>query len=75
MSRLLAVCEKGREFEDRRDAAILRVFIDTGARLAEVTNLKINDIDLESGLLQVLGKGRRPRILSIGSQSNRMPSM
>ena len=61
LSRLLSVCEKGREFEDRRDAALLRVFIDTGARLAEVTNLKISDVELESGLLQVLGKGRRPR--------------
>ena len=65
LSRLLAVCEKNREFEDRRDAAILRVFIDTGARLAEVTNLTLSDIDLASGLLQVLGKGRRPRTVSI----------
>ena len=71
LSRLLAICEKGREFEDRRDAAILRVFIDTGARLAEVTNLKLGDVDLDSGLLQVLGKGRRPRILSIGNRTTR----
>ena len=32
---LLATCERGTSFEDRRDAAIIRVFIDTGARRAE----------------------------------------
>ena len=42
LSRLLAVCEKNREFEDRRDAAILRVFIDTGARglISEVVEIE-----------------------------------
>ena len=42
----------------RRDAALIRVFIDTGARLSEVTNLRWNpdddtqnDIDLERGVL------------------------
>lgn len=32
MTKLLATCERGQSFEDRRDAAILRVFMDTGAR-------------------------------------------
>lgn len=31
---LLATCDRGQEPEDRRDAAIIRVFIDTGARLS-----------------------------------------
>lgn len=35
----LSTCDKGQETEDRRDAAIIRVFIDTGTRLSEVTNL------------------------------------
>lgn len=33
-------CERGSGFEDRRDAALIRVFIDTGARRAEVANLR-----------------------------------
>ena len=37
---LLATCEKGKSFEDRRDASLIRVFVDTGARLSEVTNLR-----------------------------------
>jgi len=48
-------------FAGRRDAAILRLFIDTGARRAEVANLRwvpaepdTNDVDLDSGLVRVL---------------------
>ena len=41
LRRLLATCERGTSFEDRRDAAIIRVFIDTGARRAEVAGLRI----------------------------------
>ena len=75
---LLATCDKGQETEDRRDAAIIRVFIDTGARLTEVTNLRwhpsdeaLSDVDLERGILRVLGKGRRERVLAIGRKTVR----
>ena len=71
LTRLLVTCDKGNDFEDRRDAALLRIFVDTGARLAEVTNLTLDDVDLELGLLQVMGKGRRPRVLSIGKRTSR----
>jgi site-specific recombinase XerD len=39
LRRLLKACE-GTKFEDRRDAAILRTFIDTGCRLGEVAGLR-----------------------------------
>ena len=38
---LIAVCEKDGSFEGRRDAAMIRVFADTGARLSEVANLRL----------------------------------
>ena len=31
---LLARCDKGQDFESRRDSALIRVFVDTGARLS-----------------------------------------
>ena len=75
---MLATCERGQDFESRRDAALIRVFIDTGARLSEVANLRWsldddakNDVGLADGILRVLGKGRRERILSIGSKTVR----
>jgi site-specific recombinase XerD len=60
---------KGTTFVDRRDNAILRVFIDTGARLAEVTGLTVDDVDLDSRTADVLGKGRRHRFLSLSHKT------
>ena len=61
---LLAACDKGQSTEDRRDAAIIRVFIDTGARLSEITNLwwhpinaSLSDVELDQRILRVLGEG------------------
>ncbi len=36
LSALLRTVEAGKSFDDRRDAAILRTFVSTGARVAEV---------------------------------------
>ncbi len=75
---LLSTCDKGQSAEDRRDAAIIRVFIDTGARLSEITNLRwhptdasLSDVELDQGILRVLGKGRRERVLAVGKKTVR----
>jgi site-specific recombinase XerC len=65
---LLKVCE-GSDSVGRRDTAILRVFVDTGAWLAEVANLKMNNVDLDDQTLTVLGKGSRIRVLPIGAKT------
>ena len=75
---LVSVCDRDTSFEGRRDAALVRVFIDTGARLQEVTNLRFNleddtqnDVSLDQGIIRVLGKGRRERVLAIGKRTIR----
>jgi site-specific recombinase XerD len=75
---LLAACERDRSFGGVRDAAILRIFLDTGARLAEIANLRwdpadaeVNDVALDDGLIRVLGKGRRERVLALGRKTIR----
>ena len=68
LRRLLRACD-GRTFEDRRDAALVALYLDTGARLSEVANLGLADVDLESRSVQVLGKGRRPRVLPLGARA------
>ena len=42
-------------------AAILRLLIDCGLRLAELTNLTVEDIDWDHEVIVVVGKGSRPR--------------
>lgn len=72
---LLAACD-GPGLEDRRDMALLRVFIGTGARLSEVAGLRwtpadpsTNDVDLDVGVIRVMGKGRRERVVGIGTKA------
>jgi integrase/recombinase XerC len=50
-----------------RDRALLEVLYSAGLRLAELHGLDIVDIDGERGLVRVLGKGRKERIVPLGS--------
>lgn len=65
---LVRATERDTTMQGRRDAALIRVFIDSGARLAEVAALTIEDMNLESGTVRLMGKGRRARINPIGSR-------
>jgi site-specific recombinase XerD len=65
---ILATC-KGRTFVDRRDHAMIRLFIDTGCRRGEVAGLRVDDLDLDQGTALVLGKGRRPRTVPYGART------
>lgn len=60
----------GKGFDDRRDAAIIRLFIDTGMRCSELATLKVSDLDLDEGVAVVLGKGRRPRACPFGAKTS-----
>jgi site-specific recombinase XerC len=69
LRRLLKACE-GREFADRRDRAILRLFIDTGIRVAEAAGIMLpDDLDLDEQVVVVLGKGRRHRAVPFGRKT------
>jgi site-specific recombinase XerD len=70
--RALLKAAEGGTFEQRRDTALLRVLIDTGARVSEIANLTVGeDLDLDSGTITVVGKGRRVRVLPLGSKAVR----
>ncbi len=49
-----------------RDRAILEVMYATGLRVSELIGLKLEDIHLEMGLLQTVGKGDKERIVPLG---------
>lgn len=51
----------------RRDSAIAELFYSSGLRLAELTSMNIADLDRESCLLRVTGKGNKTRTVPIGS--------
>ncbi|MDR0898739.1 MAG: site-specific tyrosine recombinase XerD [Lactobacillaceae bacterium] len=49
-----------------RDKALLETMYATGFRVSEVSNLKIDDLHLELGMVQTIGKGQKQRITPIG---------
>lgn len=62
---LLKACD-GRHILDRRDNALIRVMAGTGLRLAEVVDLRVDDLDLPNRLIHVRhGKGDRARLVRI----------
>lgn len=50
----------------RRDRAILELFYASGLRIGELTGLSLDHVDLQQGLVRVLGKGRKERIVPVG---------
>lgn len=54
---------------DIRNKAILEILYATGARVSEVTNLKIRDINLDAGYIRCFGKGSKERIVPIGEEA------
>ena len=47
------------------------LMLDTGFRMGELINLKMDDVHMNEGLLKVLGKGKKERIVPMGSNAQR----
>ena len=49
-----------------RNRCILELLYDTGIRVSELVNLKINDIEFDKKIINILGKGKKERIVYYG---------
>jgi integrase/recombinase XerD len=49
-----------------RNYTIVRLFLDTGMRLSELSRLQLNEVNLEEGFVLVHGKGAKDRYVPIG---------
>jgi integrase/recombinase XerC len=54
-----------------RDAAILELLYAAGLRVGELVSLDLEDIDLRGGIVRVLGKGNKERLVPFGSKAAR----
>jgi site-specific recombinase XerD len=68
--KLLDAC-KGKAFGNLRDEAIIRLYCNTGARLSEVGNLLLDDVDLNTESVHYHGKGAKDRRVRFGPKTAR----
>ena len=61
--------EPSQRYEAVRDHAMLELLYSSGLRLGEVQGLSLGDLDLSSGLVSVLGKGSKRRIVPVGGKA------
>ncbi len=61
----------GKDIENYRNKAIVYMFLDTGLRLSELTNLRMSDINMEQGIIKVIGKGDKERLVRIGIKTQK----
>lgn len=52
-----------------RDVAVVEVFFATGARVYEISNIRADNVDLQSGTIKIMGKGGKERYIQIGECS------
>lgn len=65
MDRLFSQMSFEGSFKGIRDKIIMDLFYQTGMRLAELRQLKVNDIDFSKKLLKVLGKRNKERLIPL----------
>lgn len=52
-----------------RDVAVVEIFFATGARVYEVSNIRAESVNLNSGLIRIMGKGGKERYVQICNES------
>ena len=52
-----------------RDKSILEIFYSTGARISEIVNIRIVDIEMEKKLIKIYGKGNKERYVILGKEA------
>jgi len=68
--RMLVLCEDG-TFTGIRNKAIILIFLDTGLRLSELSNLMLNDLDFDREAIKVMGKGARERVVRMSKPTQK----
>ncbi|GIE90895.1 Phage integrase, N-terminal SAM-like domain [Actinoplanes regularis] len=62
---------KGKTFMALRDEALIRLYYNTGARLSEIGNLLLTDLDMNGESVHLHGKGAKDRRVRFGPKTSR----
>jgi integrase/recombinase XerC len=62
----LVEAPRGKDILSTRDRVILETLYSSGIRVSELTGLNVGDMDMDGGVVRVLGKGGKERIVPLG---------
>jgi integrase/recombinase XerC/integrase/recombinase XerD len=65
---LLQICPQ-KTFLGERNRSIILCLLDTGMRAHELVNLRLNDVDFRLGIVKVMGKGGKERLMRLGEKA------
>ena len=65
---LISACDSNTP-KGMRNLAMMEIMYGAGLRVSELISLKVADVNLDSGLVRVMGKGSKERIVPIGSKA------
>ena len=72
---MLSVCEydfrHNAQFLASRNKAIILIFLDTGLRAKELSDMLLSNIDRDRGRIHVIGKGAKERVVRIGANAQK----
>ena len=61
----------GRDMKAYREKTILQLFYATGVRISEIIKIKLDDIKMEEGIINVVGKRNKKRFVIIGPEASK----
>lgn len=71
LRKLFATCERGDDFNSRRDYAVLRILLSVGMRRGELANIRLDDFDWDGREVSLFGKQRRHRGVTFGREASK----
>lgn len=66
------LCRSADTFTDHRMQTLVGLLLDCGIRIAEALSLRVQDVDFDSLLITVTGKGQKTRVVPISVDGRRM---
>jgi integrase/recombinase XerC len=71
VTRILKIVEPDNSFVGMRNKAIVLMFFDTGLRESELASIQLADLYVNQGLIRVMGKGQKERIVKMGEETQK----
>lgn len=62
---------EGKDAIQVRNRALLLTLLDSGIRLCELQGMKVGDIDMQTGVFKVMGKGSKERLSRLGHEAQK----